>query len=211
MIEELLSLFGTAAFWGSLSALLLASAALMGSPGPATISVAGMAAAFGPRAATPYLTGIILGTTAVLVLVATGLTGAVLAIPGAAPVLIGAAALYILYLACRIATAPPLARRSMAGTASRFSGGFLLAIANPKAYAAISAVFASVRLVDGNTLWDAGLKVAVLAVMVALINTAWLFVGSLFSRLLGDPVRARIVNGLFAAMLVAATLMAAIL
>ena len=131
MLEELTNLSVIASFWGPLSALLLTSTALMGSPGPATISVAAMAAAFGPRRAARYLSGIILGTTAVLLIVASGLTGAVHAIPGAQPVLIGAAALYILYLAFKIATAAPLAAHDPDAPAPSFLGGFFLAIAGP--------------------------------------------------------------------------------
>jgi hypothetical protein len=44
--------------WGSLGPLLLASAAIMGSPGPATISLVGVGSAFGVRRALPYLVGI---------------------------------------------------------------------------------------------------------------------------------------------------------
>ncbi len=206
MIDELTS--NPAAFWSSLSALLMTSLALMGSPGPATISVTAMAAAFGPRRAAPYLLGIIAGTTTVLVIVASGLTGAVLALPGVGPVLIAAAAVYILYLAFTIATAPPLALRDSGATPSSFVGGLFLALANPKAYAAIAAVFASVSLVPRGIAWDAGLKVAVLAIMVALINTAWLFVGAGLSRMLSDPIKARIVNVLFATALVVAVVLA---
>lgn len=206
MIGELTS--EPAAFWNSLSALLMTSLALMGSPGPATISVTAMAAAYGPRGATPYLLGIIAGTTAVLVVVASGLTGAVLALPGVGPVLIAAAAAYILYLAFKIANAPPLALNASDGTPSSFIGGFFLALANPKAYAAIAAVFASVSLVQSDILCDASLKVAVLTVMVALINTAWLFVGAGLSRMLSDPVKARIVNVFFAMALVLAVILA---
>lgn len=206
MIDELTS--DPAAFWSSLSALLITSLALMGSPGPATISVTAMAAAYGPRRATPYLLGIIVGTTTVLVIVASGLTGFVLAIPGVGPILIAGAAAYILYLAFKIATAPPQALNVSDDTPSSFVGGLFLALANPKAYAAIAAVFASVSLVQRDIAWDAGLKVAVLSVMVALINTAWLFVGAGLSRMLSDPVNARIVNVLFAAALVLAVILA---
>ena len=208
MLEELTNLSGIASFWGPLSALLLTSTALMGSPGPATISVAAMAAAFGPRRAARYLSGIILGTTAVLLIVASGLTGAVHAIPGAQPVLIGAAALYILYLAFKIATAAPLAAHDPDAPAPSFLGGFFLAIANPKAYAAIAAVFASITIFRDNVAWDAGLKVAVLTIMVALINTLWLFIGAGLSRILANPAQARVVNIIFAAALVLAMLLA---
>jgi threonine/homoserine/homoserine lactone efflux protein len=57
--------------WGSVGSLMLASAAIMGSPGPATISVAAVGSAHGVRPSLAYLLGIIVGTTLVLVAVAT--------------------------------------------------------------------------------------------------------------------------------------------
>ncbi|HBN47915.1 MAG TPA: LysE family translocator, partial [Thalassospira sp.] len=78
--------------------LWLAALPLMGSPGPATISLAASGSAFGIRPSLGYLGGIIIGTTAVLLLVATGIATALLAHPIAGQVLTAIAALYILYL-----------------------------------------------------------------------------------------------------------------
>ena len=99
---------GISMAWHPLLALVLAATVVMGSPGPATISVTAVAAAFGARRSLPYLCGIILGTTVVLLAVATGIVAMLLSVPQIAPVLIAASAAYILYLAYRIATAPPL-------------------------------------------------------------------------------------------------------
>ena len=49
--------------------LWLAAFPLMGSPGPATISLAGVGTGFGFRNGLPYLFGIVLGTIGVLILV----------------------------------------------------------------------------------------------------------------------------------------------
>lgn len=208
MLDQFITAAESVEFWGPLSALLLTSLALMGSPGPATISVAATAAAFGPKRAVRYMLGIILRTTSVLVIVASGLTGTVFAIPGAQPILIGAAALYILYLAYRIATAPPIVANGADTRPPSVAGGFFLAIANPKAYAAIGAVFASITVFEQSLAGDAVFKVVVLAIMVALINLVWLFVGALLSHLMGHPVWARVINGLFAAVLVFAMVVA---
>jgi hypothetical protein len=51
-------------------------------------------------------------------------TGLLLALPGAAPVLIAASSAYILYLAYRIASAPPLSALGVNAKAPSFSGGF---------------------------------------------------------------------------------------
>src|SRR5258707_1178537 len=92
-----------------LPAFLLAAVALAGSPGPATLSLTATGAAFGARRGVAYLAGIVVGMVAVMAIVASGLVGLLLAVPGATPVVTALAAAYFLYLAWRIATAPPLA------------------------------------------------------------------------------------------------------
>jgi threonine/homoserine/homoserine lactone efflux protein len=148
--------------------------------------------------------GLIAGTVLVLVAVATGITAALLAVPGIRSVLIAASAAYILWLAYRIATASPLATQAAAADAPSLAGGTLLGVANPKAWVAIAAVFTSVRLVDAATT-DAVAKFIVLDVMIVLIMTTWLIAGAFLAPLLRDPQRARLVNGALAAALVAAT------
>ncbi len=182
--------------------LLLAAIPLMGSPGPATMSLAATGAAFGVRHGVPYLVGIIIGTTATLLLVASGVTGMILAVPGAAPFLIAAAAVYILYLAYRIATAPPLAARSAAAKKPALIGGLLLGIANPKAYAAIGAVYSSAAPVASRAELDAALKVATLAAVIVVVNGSWMLFGATLGGLLRRPRSARIINVTFAVLLV---------
>ena len=151
-----------------------------------------------------YLVCIVVGTTIVLVAVAAGITGALLAVPALRPLLLAGAALYIARLAYAIATAPPLGAAGASGDAPTLGGGTLLGVANPKAWVAIGAVFAAARLADGAAS-DALLKVAVLSVMVVVINGSWLLVGTSFAPLLREPRRARIVNVALAVALVAAT------
>jgi threonine/homoserine/homoserine lactone efflux protein len=193
--------------WGSVGPLLVASLALMGSPGPATISVAAVGSAYGVRRSLAYFLGIVLGTTLVLVAVATGITATLLAVPAIRPVLIGISAAYILWLAYHIATAPPLSEQSDASHAPSLAGATLLAVANPKAWLAIAAVFASTRLAETATT-DAAAKVAVLSVMIVLIMTAWLIAGASLAPMLRDPRRARITNTALAAALVGTTALA---
>ena len=175
----------------------------MGTPGPATISLTAAGSAYGMRRSLAYLAGIIAGTAAVLLAVATGITAALLALPAVRPALILAGAAYIVWLAYHIATAPPLADGRAELAAPGLAGGALLGVANPKAWIAIAAVFASARLA-GGTAADAAAKVAVLTVMIVFINTAWLAAGSSLAPLLRDPGRARLVNRGLAAVLVAA-------
>ena len=68
-----------------LPAFLLAAVALAGSPGPATLSLTATGAAFGARRGAAYLAGIVVGMVAVMAIVASGLVGLLLAVPGATP------------------------------------------------------------------------------------------------------------------------------
>ena len=177
-------------------ALILSALVVMGSPGPSTVSVTAIGAAFGLRRSLAYTAGLIAGTSVVLLAVAAGVIGALLAIPHAAPVLLTISAIYILYLAWCIATAPPLPKDTATVAAPSFIGGLLLAIANPKAWVAIAAVFA------GSTV-ESLPKIAALAAMIVVIHAAWLLAGASFSRVFRDPGKARIANVVFAVVLVA--------
>ena len=96
----------------NLPSFLLAGVALTGSPGPNTLGLAAASAAYGLRRSVPLLAGSVVGVLAVMLATATGLTGLVLAQPGVAPVVSVLAAVYMLYLAYRIASAPPMASRT---------------------------------------------------------------------------------------------------
>jgi len=97
----------------------------------------------------------------------------------------------------------------LTGGSNAFSlmGGTLLGIANPKAWVAIAAVFASARLAEAATT-DAAAKIAVLAVMIIVICATWLFAGTSIAPSLRHPRRARLVNAALAVGLVAATALA---
>jgi threonine/homoserine/homoserine lactone efflux protein len=204
MVEHMLS---AGEIWWPLSTLILASAVVMGSPGPSTMSVMAVAAAFGLRRSSGYVCGLILGTSAVLVAVALGVVGMLVSIPGLAPVLTFASAAYILYLAFTIATAPPLSSPDRNAAVPSLAAGILLGLANPKAYLAIAAVFASSTLVEYSRVWDAVLKAAVLTIMIVVIHVAWLLAGASLAGFLRDPVRSRLANAAFALVLIGAAVL----
>ena len=183
--------------------LWLAALPLMGSPGPAAISVAGIGAVFGTRKGLPYLGGIGLGTADVLVIVGSGVTGLILAQPALLHVLTAIAFAYIAYLAWKIGTAPPLGGTGNAAPAPGFASGFVLAIANPKAFAAIGAVYSGHTVVETALLADALAKIAALAAVIVIVNGAWLVLGSSISAILSDRRLGRVANVTFALMLIA--------
>jgi threonine/homoserine/homoserine lactone efflux protein len=194
---------------GSVWPLVLTSLAIMGSPGPVTISLTATGSARGVRRSLAYWLGTVAGTLTVLLAVATGVTAAVLAIPHARTVLIAASAVYLLWLAYKIATAPPPGDVSQSTASPTFASGVVLGVANPKGWVAIAAVYASGHL-SGTPAADAVAKFAVLTVMVFVISGGWLLIGSSMAPLFRDAHRARVLNIALAVALVAATLIAVV-
>lgn len=184
-----------------LAGFLLAGVALTGSPGPATLSLTATGAAFGIRRGFAYGAGITLGMLAVMGLTASGVVTAVLVLPGLAPLVTALAALYFLYLAFRIATAPPLTEAGDDAAAPSFAAGFALSLVNPKGYAAMAALFSGFALLPRQPAFDAGLKIGLLLLVIAIVNIAWLLAGSGLTGLFRDPRSNRIVNLIFAALL----------
>lgn len=194
--------------WGAAGTLLLTSLAVMGSPGPVTVSLTAAGSAWGVRRCAGYLAGTITGSAAVLAAVATGTTAVLLAVPGLRVALIVISAIYLLWLAWHIATAPPVAAQAT-GNPPSLTGGLLLGIANPKAWFAISAVFDSGHLVV-TPVTDAVAKAVALTPMIVLISTAWLLAGASLAPVLRNPRRSRIMNITLAVTLAGATVIAAV-
>jgi threonine/homoserine/homoserine lactone efflux protein len=182
---------------------ILAGLALAGSPGPATLSLAATGAAFGARGGIGYMSGINLGMVVVMAITASGIVGLLLAVPGATPVVIALSAAYFVYLAFRIATAPPLAEAGAQSRRPSFAGGLFLSLINPKGYAAMAALFSSFVLIHERLALDVAAKIAVLAIIIAAVNIAWLYMGAAFTRFFRDPRTNRIINVAFAVLLIA--------
>lgn len=181
----------------------LAGVALAGSPGPATLSLAAVGAAFGARRGLFYMAGIVAGMLVVMAVVAAGLVGALLALPGATPLVTALAGAYFLYLAFRIATAPPLAEPLGGERPPSFAGGLFLSLVNPKGYAAMAALFSGFVLVRGRLALDEAAKALLLLAIMVAVDLAWLCAGAALTSRLRDPRASRALNLALAALLVA--------
>ncbi|MEM1151893.1 MAG: LysE family translocator [Pseudomonadota bacterium] len=163
--------------------------------------LAGIGTAYGFRQGLRYLGGIVAGTTGVLLMIATRVTTPMPAHPTLVVVLTVIAGAYIVDLAWKNVTAPVRSRSDGIGAAPAFVTGFLLAIANLKALAAIGAVFSSRTVIPGHVAADAGAKLLALCLAIILANTAWLAFGAGFSQILSNPKIRRAANTIFAGML----------
>lgn len=194
-----------------LPSFVLAGLALTGSPGPATLGLAAAGAAFGVRRSLALLAGILVGVLMVMMATAAGLTGLVLAQPGLGRVVGIMAAAYILYLAYRIGTAPPLTDLATDRRPPGFVPGLFLGFGNPKAYAAMAALFSGFVLVRDEPVADAAIKMIVLLAIMIVVNFAWLLLGSALTRAFRRPILNRAINVAFAVLLVASVGLALIL
>ncbi|HZP99086.1 MAG TPA: LysE family translocator [Reyranella sp.] len=192
----------------SLPGFLLAGVALAGSPGPNTLSLAAAGAAFGARKAVGYLIGLGVGMICVMAITASGLVGLLLAVPGATPAVTIVAALYFVWLAWRIASAPPLTDQATKRQAPSFVGGFGLSLINPKGYAAMAALFSSFVLVREHVAIDVATKIGVLTLVITAVNVLWLLAGAMLTRFFRDPRTNRIINVVFAALLLGSLVLA---
>ena len=185
----------------NLTAFVIAAFALTGSPGPATLGLSAAAAAFGLRASLALMTGIIVGVLIVFAAAAAGLTGLILAQPLLGPVVKALSVLYMLWLAWRIASAPPLGAGPQ-DAAPTFWGGMFLGVGNPKAYAAMAALSSGFVLSpDGPR--DAVLKASILLAVMIAVDLAWLLTGSALAHAMREPKWSRAINIAFAVALLA--------
>jgi threonine/homoserine/homoserine lactone efflux protein len=189
----------------------VAGFALAGSPGPNTLSLAATGAAFGTRRGVGYMAGVNIGMVAVMAITASGVVSLFLAAPGATPIVTTVAAGYFAFLAYRIATAPPLTENTEFGRQPSFAGGVFLSLVNPKAYAAMAALFSGFVLVPNRFALDATAKAIVLAAIITAVNLAWLIAGAALTRFFRDPRTSRAINVTFAVLLIASVALALLL
>lgn len=145
-------------------------------PGPGVLSTAGVGAAFGWRTGIAYVAGLCLGTNLVAFIVISGLAALILAEPLVRTVLLLASALYLGYLASRIAFAGAkiaFIQKSAPG----FSAGLVLQFINPKAYAVNTTLFSSFAFYPESFVVETGLKIIIMNVIWIPIHLAWLYAG----------------------------------
>src|SRR5436190_457230 len=84
--------------------------------------------------------------------------------------------------------------RSGSGRPPGFVPGLFLGFGNPKAYAAMAALFSGFVLVRDRPVADVAVKTAVLVAIMVVVDWIWLLVGSALTRSFGQPVLGRAIN-----------------
>lgn len=182
------------------------AAALLGSPGPGIASLLAVGRSVGFAKSLRYFWGLQAGLAVAAGLCAAGLFSLLRLIPGAVQMLSMVAALYLIQLAYRIASAPIGAAAGADRVRPSFSAGLLLGFANPKAFLAFLALFASQTLLAGNQRADNLVKwLLVIAVMIA-VDLIWLLIGASLRRATLRPRTERILNIVLGGLVAAAML-----
>jgi threonine/homoserine/homoserine lactone efflux protein len=178
------------------------SVAMTITPGPNNLMVAAAAANHGITDTVPHILGIAVGFTLMLAIVAGGLGGVVDAVPFLHPALQWGGALWLLYLAWKIATAPPPSEQRGRPPLG-FFGAAAFQWVNPKAWMiALSA--ASEFVVPGRPLLlEAGRIAGIFAIVAIPCILPWAMLGSGTARILNAPHRLRAFNIVMAVLLVA--------
>jgi threonine/homoserine/homoserine lactone efflux protein len=107
------------------------------SPGPNVVMVVASGANFGFRRAVPHILGIAIGFGLMVIAVGLGLSSVPRADPGLHATIQAAGALYLLYLAWRIATAGAMKRAAATAKPIGFLEAAVFQLVNPEGWATI--------------------------------------------------------------------------
>ena len=189
--------------------LVLATALLLGSPGPVPIALGATGASYGPRQGVSFLFGILSGLVFAIVFGSLGVAALFSAFPTSRYIVGIAGALYILYLAAKIATATiPAGIDESVGTAPTFRDGFILNLLNPKAYAAFAALFSQFLLPFSSEILSIGITALVAFLVAIIVDSTWLLLGGLLTPIFLSPTLGRPIRIVFGVSMVLAVVLA---
>ncbi len=192
----------------SIISLSVATALLLGSPGPAPLAIAATGATYGTRKGIPFLVGILCGLLFAIIGATLGIVVLLNSFPDVRFILQVVGGLYIVYIAQKIARAPVLSSSNETGPKPSLLDGFILNLINPKAYAAFLAIF-SQFLLPLKTQFSSYLATGLVCFLVAVIvDSAWLALGAFLRPIFESPNSARAIRVIFAILMVGAVIFA---
>ncbi|MBU1287371.1 MAG: LysE family translocator [Alphaproteobacteria bacterium] len=189
--------------------LALAAFAFVASitPGPNNLMLMASGTNFGLRRTLPHMIGVNIGFVLMLLLVGLGLAQVFDAYPVSYTVLKTVSALYLLYLAWKIATASPpptTSGEAQAGKPLTFLQAAAFQWVNPKAWAMVLTGMSAYTLPERPLV-----SLAIVTIVFGLVNLpsifTWAVMGTQVRRFLNKPARLRAFN-ITAALLLVATI-----
>jgi len=164
-----------------LVALIIFSVAQIGTPGPANMALLATGASFGLRRALPFVAGVVVGKQLIIWPLGFGLMQIAESWPVVFLVMKYLSAVYIIYLAWRVANMR-LKLGEGEGSAPGFWAGVVVHPLNPKAWGMITAAFTSF-VVAGTDALSATFSIAmVLLLCQTILHPLWAGAGQLIAR-----------------------------
>jgi threonine/homoserine/homoserine lactone efflux protein len=154
-----------------------------------------------------FIGGLLTSMLLIMLIVGMGVASIVLANPTASAIASVLALCYIVYLAFRIAAAPPIGSPHEEQSAPTFASGVLLNFVNPKAYAAVGALFSGFVLYPGQPTVDALLKAMIMTSVIIVGHIGWMITGTALAKLVTSPRLSRAINVTFALALILSVLL----
>ncbi|MBF9034488.1 LysE family transporter [Rhodobacterales bacterium HKCCE2091] len=186
----------------TLPALALFAIAATITPGPNNIMLLASGANFGLRRTIPHLAGIALGFGGMIALIGFALLNVFELVPGLRTVILALSAVYLLYLAWKVANAAPPKEAEAEARPLTFLQAAAFQWVNPKAW--YMAIYAQTTFApDGPVLAGALLVGAVFAICSVPCTTIWAWGGVQVRRILSTHARLRVFNITMALLLVA--------
>ncbi|MBC5765819.1 LysE family translocator [Ramlibacter albus] len=178
----------------SLLPLATYCALMSGTPGPNNVMLAASGANFGYRRTLPHMLGINIGAAVLTVVVCLGLGVVFQRFPALHGALKIVGALYLVWLAWKLAGAS-VQRGSAAATPLSFTEGAMFQVVNPKTWMKAATIATMFMPADFGALQGALLVAAIGIVVGFPLISVWALFGVAIGRFLGSPLALRVFNG----------------
>lgn len=189
-------------------AFIIAMLLLVITPGPGVLTTAGVGSGFGFKPGIRYMFGLLVGTNIVSLAVVTGVASIVFSIPWLRAVMVVLSALYLLYLAGRIAFSGSRIAFIEAAKPPGILDGVILQLINPKAYVVATTLFSGFPFAGQSLLLETALKFFIYNIIWIPIHVLWLWAGVSLKKLALGEKQQRAINIFMAACLLVVVVLA---
>ena len=163
-------------------------------PGPAVLALAGVGACFSFKMGIRFLTGLAIGHITVSLLVITGLSSIIFAVPTMRMVFLIVSTSFLLFLSYKIITHGSKIAVPNHLSVPDVTDGIILQLINPKAYAVHTIIFSGFSIYPNDFFLETVWKFIVMNAIWFPIHFIWLAGGSIIKEISLTPRSQAIVN-----------------